>query len=296
MKTHLLVLGLAATLAASSAAAQTGNRQNVPVNSGTQGVVVGGVPFVNVPVYGPQGLGSQYVPVYWWLDPYYSVWYPNNIFTPPGYYLPPPVIPDPSVLGYGPGPFMPPVIGNGPAFNMQPQAPAGGNNAAKKDDKPKKEEKPKDNLDQQAQMHKELRAGNADFAAGQYAVALRHYEKASDLQPLDPQPLFHQAQAYFAQGLYPKAVVAVQRGLKWQPAWPQSAFQPRALYGERTSTFDQHLAQLAQAVEKNPNDDSLMFLMGYQLWFDGKKDKATVLFKRAASLTVASEAIDKFLK
>jgi hypothetical protein len=296
MKSPLLVLVLALVLALSTAAAQTPARPAAPTNSGAQGVVVGGVPFVNAPVYGPQGPGQQFVPVYWWLDPYYSVYWPGNFLSPPGYFIPPPIIPDPSVLGPFVGPYPPAIMGGQPPIFMPPQTPAQGNAAAPRNDPPKKEEKAKDPIDQQAVMHKELRAGNADFALGRFNAALQHYEKAGDAQPLAPQPLFHQAQAWFAQGQYGKAVVAIQRGLKWQPNWPQADFQVRALYGDRTSAFDQHLNHLAQAIEKNPNDDSLLFLMGYQLWFDGKKEKAAVLFKRAASLTIATEAIDRFLK
>jgi Flp pilus assembly protein TadD len=55
------------------------------------------------------------------------------------------------------------------------------------------------------------------------------------------------------------------------------------------------LAKLAEAVEQHPNDDSLLFLLGYQLWFDGKRDQAEVLFKRAATLTLDRTHIDRFL-
>src|SRR5437868_6748722 len=106
------------------------------------------------------------------------------------------------------------------------------NGQAKKEEKPK-QERPRDNLDQKTVMQKELQAGNQALAAGQNTVALRHYELAGRAQPLEPLPLFHQAQAQIAMGQYAKAATLVQRGLKWQPAWPQADFSARAFYGDR---------------------------------------------------------------
>lgn len=261
------------------------------------------------PFYGPGvPVTTQGVPVYWWLDPGY-VWNPYNAYlygTP--WYVPPPIVAGPGVFGppYGAPYYGSPLVGY-PALPMnpnmmqnaqqqmpqQPQQPANGQ--AKKEDKPKPE-RPRDNLDQKAAMHKELQVGNQALAAGQNTVALRHYEAAGQAQPLEPLPLFHQAQAQIALGQYAKAATLVQRGLKWQPAWPQADFSARAFYGDRGTAYDQHLAALAGAIERSPNDDSLLFLMGYELWFDGKKDQAKVLFKRAASLTLDTAAIDRFLK
>ena len=42
-------------------------------------------------------------------------------------------------------------------------------------------------------------------------------------------------------------------------------------------------------------NDSLLFLLGYELWFDGKRDDATVLLRRAASLALDTTIIDRFL-
>jgi tetratricopeptide (TPR) repeat protein len=145
-------------------------------------------------------------------------------------------------------------------------------------------------------MDAELRAGNADFASGDYQRALKRYEAAALHLPLDPLPLFHQGQAHLALGQYSRAVVVLQRGLKWKPDWARSEFQPRSLYGKRTAAYQRHLAQLAEQVEKHPNDPGLLFLLGYQLWFDGKRDQALPLLRRAAALTMETDHLTGFLK
>lgn len=256
------------------------------------------VPYVNAATYGPFGPGYQSVPMYWWLDPGY-VWNPYNIYGYAGVrtYTLPSYIPSPLEV-MPPTAFAPPGYFNYGMIQPQGAPPTASGPAANpgKQEEKAKAARPKDNLDQQAVMHRELLAGNQALAAGQNTAALKRYEAAAQAQPLDAAPLFHQAQAHLALGQYGKAATAVQRGLKWRPDWPLADFSPRAIYGDRTSAFDQNLAQLAQAIERNPNDDSLLFLLGYELWFDGKKDQARTVFKRAASLASDRTAIDRFLK
>ena len=206
--------------------------------------------------------------------------YPGVIYYPPIY--------DGPVIGFDPyliPPARPPVI-----LPMGPQEPE----KAPAPAKPKAAAK--DELDQRAEMQKHLRSGNEAFGNAEYALALKRYEQAVAAAPLEPTAYFHQAQAQLALGKHAQAVVSIQRGLRLHPKWAESAFQPRALYRDRVGDFDQHLAQLADLIAKNLNDDSLMFLLGYELWFDGKRDEATTLFQRAASLTFDTTFVDRFLK
>jgi hypothetical protein len=156
--------------------------------------------------------------------------------------------------------------------------------------------KPKDELEQKADMQRLIRAGNEAFAEGKYQQAARRYEQATDAAPQEPAAYFHLAQAHLALGSHAEAVLAIHRGLRLQPQWPLAAFQPRALYRDRVGDYQQHLARLADAVGKNLNDDSLLFLLGYQLWFEGRQDEATALFQRAATLALDTTFIDRFLK
>jgi hypothetical protein len=153
-----------------------------------------------------------------------------------------------------------------------------------------------DDLQPRIDMQQALRAGNDAFAEGKYQQALAQYNRAAAAAPLEPLPLFHQAQAHLALGRYAQAAVAVQRGLRLHPTWASSGFQPKALYQDRAGEYAQHLASLAAVLAKNPNDDGLLLLLGYQLWFDGRQDEAVILLKRAAALVLDPTLIDRFLK
>ncbi|MER3417344.1 MAG: hypothetical protein C4297_14210 [Gemmataceae bacterium] len=162
--------------------------------------------------------------------------------------------------------------------------------------KAKEKEKAKDELEVKAEAQKLLRQGNDAFAAGQYALAAKRYEAARQKAPREALLHFHAAQAYFALDRPGDAVVAIQRGLQLHPQWPEAGFEPRALYRDRADEFARHLARLAERVQKNRNDDSLLFLLGYQLWFDGRREEAVTLFNRAAALNPDRTFVVPFLE
>jgi hypothetical protein len=140
-----------------------------------------------------------------------------------------------------------------------------------------------------------IRRGDEDFAAGNYGAALKQYEKiANDTQ--EPLAFFHMAQAQMALGNHTDAVASIQRGLRLQPDWPLAAFLPRALYRGHPETYQRHLTLLGDAVTRNPKDEALLFLLAYQLWFDGRKDEAQLLFQRAAGLAADPAAAKRFLQ
>jgi tetratricopeptide (TPR) repeat protein len=200
-------------------------------------------------------------------------------------------------LGVQPDPKMP--AGN-ESLARRPTGPEGEAQAdkpvAELPDQTQESEAVPEDFEADAAVQKALRAGNAAFALGQYQNALKQYEQAQAAAPLNPLPAFHIGQVYFAQGQYGKAVAVLQRGLKWHAKWPEGNFAVRALYGDRTAAFQEQLDKLAQAVEANPADDSLLFLLGYQLWFDGKREEAVALFKRASALRVGGVHLDRFLR
>ncbi len=298
MKKALWIAGLGFLLFQSPLLAQPGAGHLDPVfrsrPGGSTGRAFGsyGVPYVGMPVYDPlQGrFGYASYPVFWWLDPFYQS----------GYYTWLTGYPPPITAGnlFPTMPYMMPIVPNQPIYVNPPaqvknieKPPAIKNDKADGANEPRA----RDEFDKKESMAREIRLGNAAFASGAFSQALRHYEQASKENPLDGQPWFYQGQALFALGQYPKAVTAIQRGLKWHPQWPAAAFQPRALYGEKGKQFQQHLGQLAAAIEKSPNDDGLLFLLGYQLWFDGEKEKAQMVFRRAASFTADPSAMSGFL-
>lgn len=229
------------------------------------------------PGFVPPSAGVYYYLPYWYVyDPFLVPIGPNGYYYPPSLYYP----------GM-----------TAPSFNLPPQQQVPPAPQRENPPPPAKPEPPKkDDLDQQGEMYRLLRLGNRAFASGQYEDALKNYEKSLAVAPMEPHPAFHAAQALIALGQYHKAYTEIRRGLRWQPNWPESPFQPRALYGNKVATYQKHLTKLMDTVEKNPNDDSLLFLLGYQLWFDGKRAEAEVLFKRAAALTLDRTHIDRFLQ
>ncbi|MCS6978139.1 MAG: tetratricopeptide repeat protein [Gemmatales bacterium] len=156
--------------------------------------------------------------------------------------------------------------------------------------------KARDAVDMRADMQKLLRKGNDAFAAGDYKQALNAYQQAVAAAPLEPTPYFHLAQAHLALNRYVEAGVAIERGMRLHPQWPQAPFQPRALYRDHAGDYERHLGALAEEVGRNINDESLLFLLAYQLWFDGRREDAVTLFRRAAALAHDTTLIDRFLK
>lgn len=246
------------------------------------------VPVVPTPAFLPGfGFGQTSVEVWWWLDPYWNWYYPwlSGSLWWHG-------IPVPLAVPF-PLPYAVPVPMLGPFARPESPRPEVKPAEANPPDRP---QAPKDDLEARAKMEAELRAGTAEFNLGDFARALKRYEAAHYHLPLDPLPLFFQGQAHLALGNYQRAIILIQRGLKWNPAWAHSEFRPRALYGTRTSAYDRHLGQLAELVEKNPNDAGLLFLLGYQLWFDGKQEQARSLLRRAAALAIDNDHLKGFLK
>ncbi len=121
----------------------------------------------------------------------------------------------------------------------------------------------------------------ASFAAGDYGRAAEHFERAVAADPADAAAYFGHAQAKFASGQYAEAVARIREGLALDPKWPAAAFDPAALYGDRPERFVVHLLALRKAVADNPNQATLEFLLGYELWFGGEKGEADKLFRAA---------------
>ncbi len=210
---------------------------------------------------------------------------------PPPVFVRPPIFVEPPIFD----PFPPAVGGFRPAAPVPPLDPPPVDPALANRPGPPPPVL-KDALDQKAEALRLIRDGNEMFANGNYQAATRNYEQAVAVAPQEPMGYFHLAQAHVALGKYAEAAVAIQRGMKLHLTWPQSTFRPRALYRDRPGEYLNHLAKLADAIAKNLNDDSLLFLLGYQLWFDGQKDEALVLFRRAAGLAADTALLDRFLK
>lgn len=259
---------------------------------------------VRVPVQPPPGSGI----------PRYGAWYDLDPDCPPPrfrccgpvfwqpYFIPPvvyqsfslQVMPAP-VVG-APNDLLINLLARQAAQQAQGQDPAEAGNNDRQVVKPIRPAKARDALDMRAEMQKLVRKGNDAFATGDYKQALNLYQQAVAAAPLEPAPYFHLAQAHFALGRFIEAGVAIERGMRLHPQWPSAAFQPRAMYRDHAGDYERHLGALAEEVGRNINDESLLFLLAYQLWFDGRREEAVALFRRAAALAHDTTLIERFLK
>jgi Anaphase-promoting complex, cyclosome, subunit 3 len=127
-------------------------------------------------------------------------------------------------------------------------------------------------------------AGRKAFAEAQYGRALELFRKAADINANEPSIHYLISQAQFALGKYREAVASVAAGMNLRGDWSEARFNSRDLYWQKPEAFDDHLKALRQAVAAYPDDPGLTFLLGHQLWFDGKKDEARRLILKAREL------------
>lgn len=127
-------------------------------------------------------------------------------------------------------------------------------------------------------------AGRRAFADGQYGRAVELFRRAAEITPNEPSAHYLVSQAYFALGKYREAVAAIAAGIALRADWPEARFNSRDVYGKTPELFDDHLKALRQAVEAFPDDPNLLFLLGHQLWFDGKQAEARGLMLKARAL------------
>jgi tetratricopeptide (TPR) repeat protein len=121
------------------------------------------------------------------------------------------------------------------------------------------------------------------FAQGNYKRAADRFREAIDLSPDDPTPHFYLAQARFALRQYGEAAQSVKSGLRVGPDWLNLDFDMSTLYGDEKDLREQ-LAQLAGELRANPLERDALFLLGYELFVTGQKDKAKTLLAQSAKV------------
>ena len=142
-----------------------------------------------------------------------------------------------------------------------------------------------------------LQLGRAAFGGGEYGLAAQHFQQAAAADALAPTPQFMLAQALFALGKYRQAVAAIHTGMALMPGWPEAPFRPRRdLYLGKEDELDAHLQRLEKVVTEQPNNATFLFLLGYELWFDGRRAEALPWFQRARANAADPIYLDPFLK
>jgi hypothetical protein len=147
-----------------------------------------------------------------------------------------------------------------------------------------------------AEADRQIESGRDSFAKEQFGRAVERFRQATALIPDDAIAWLMMAQAQFAIGKYDEAAASIAAGVKRQPDLPLADFKPRAMYRAIPFAFDMHLFDLRNALAAGPDDPRLLFLLGVQLWFDGRRDEAKPLFEKAAMLAIDPAPAQAFLK
>jgi hypothetical protein len=135
--------------------------------------------------------------------------------------------------------------------------------------------------DPKKELARLLKLAQESFATGDYGRAAEHAERAIAVDPAGAWAYFLLGQAKFASGQYVDAAAHIREGLVRDPKWPAAAFNPPDLYGDRPERFVLHLLALKKAMADVPDQATLEFLLGYELWFSGEKAEADKLFRAA---------------
>jgi tetratricopeptide (TPR) repeat protein len=151
-------------------------------------------------------------------------------------------------------------------------------------------------VDPLAESARHIKLGRQAFADGEYGRAAFRFRQAANVAPREPLAYFLLAQAQLALGKYRDAVESIRSGIDLRPDWPTTGIKPTDLYGGNAAEFADHLERLEATLAQHPNDPILLFLHGYFLWFDGRKEEARPLFERAAPLVPDRTTIDRFLE
>ena len=138
--------------------------------------------------------------------------------------------------------------------------------------------------------------GKEAFKDLEYGRAAQRFRQAVRLAPDEALPHFLLAQALLAGGKYHEAYDAILKGLRRRPDWPAAKFRPLELYGEAVGEYPEQLTALEATLGRHPGDPVLLFLYAYQLWFDGRKDEAAPVFRRALARGADRDAVDRFLR
>lgn len=144
---------------------------------------------------------------------------------------------------------------------------------------------------QETRAQKYVAAGTRLFNAGTYHRAVDQFRLAIKQVEDDPTTHFYLAQSLFAVGKYHEAAQAIKDGLRLNPEWLEVEFDVRTLYGNRAELLAQ-LGALGKELNANTLDRNLLFLMGFELFIAGERERARTILEQVVRL----EADDRHLK
>ena len=134
--------------------------------------------------------------------------------------------------------------------------------------------------DRSAQL---MLAGSRLFRSGSYRRSVDRFANAVVLDPKNPTARIYLAQALFAARQYAKAADEIKEALKRNPDWLELDFDMKALYGNEDDFLPQ-LAILAEELKEQPLDRNALFVLGFELFVSGQKEKARTILEQSARL------------
>ena len=135
-----------------------------------------------------------------------------------------------------------------------------------------------------------LALGNQNFAGARYAEAADAFHDAAEVsrdvlgQELAQVDLglrgafLMSGHAFLAEVRFRDSAKAIMAGLAFVPEFPKNAFDLRSLF--RADRYEGVVDRLRAAVEADPRDGDLIFLLGYVYYHTGKKGEARKEFDR----------------
>ncbi len=244
----------------------------------------GGLPYYGgAPYYGRvyEGYGSYY--------PYYNRHYYRG-----GSYMLPPIVLPPDLL-YGPQALNRFLYGSN--VNTNPPVVIQVNPATSAPAQPATNELGEPEWAREVTLAMRERAwrfievGDTAFLNRDYRTAGERYRAAARAAPRVVEAYLKQAQAMIALERYEDALEAYGRALALPPLWATANFTLDEQYGpEGAATKEKHLNQLAAAAEQDPNNPSLLLLVGMELFYDQQPERAVNFLRRAKEL--GGEAVE----
>jgi hypothetical protein len=129
-----------------------------------------------------------------------------------------------------------------------------------------------------------LGAGLVSFRDGDYRQAANQFAAAAEANQGDAACRIHAAQALFAVGDYRSAVVLLRRAFQLQPKIVALPYDVRSDYTD-PQDFAMQLGALEAAVLAQPDDPTLLLLLGYVRMYSGDRDGAYQALRAAVRLS-----------
>lgn len=141
-------------------------------------------------------------------------------------------------------------------------------------------------------LNDELLRAESLLEFGQYYEAVRRYEAAQRIDPLNPLPHIGKGNALLAAGEYLSAAVALVQGFERYPELSQFEFDLGALMGGG-EIIDIRRADIMRRLASH-DDPRLRFLLGYLEYYCGDQKSGMENLERAAELDRGGSIISRF--